>query len=208
MNNAARIGHRPVLRRGAAYRIWIPIAASLCACGGGGSGGSSAPTTYTVGGGINGLADQGLILLNGADTVAPNTGDLSYAFPTAVVTGTPYDVTVQLQPDGLTCTVANGNGAVGTANITDVDVTCAPSLFSIGGTISGLTGSGLVLANGSDTVSPPAGATTFTFPTKVPTATSFDVTVMTQPSGQTCQVMNGVGVVLTSSVNNVSVNCT
>jgi hypothetical protein len=190
----------------------MPLVVALSACGGGGGGSSPvvsnpAPATYTIGGGISGLTDQGLVLLNGTDTATPNPGDLSFTFPTAVAAGTPYAVTVQIQPATLDCTVANGTGTVGTANVTDVAVTCAANAFSIGGTISGLTAAGLVLVNGTDSVSPPAGAASFTFPTKVPTATSFNVTVMTQPTGQNCAVSNGSGVVLTSSVNNVAVAC-
>jgi hypothetical protein len=103
--------------------------------------------------------------------------------------------------------VTNGSGTVATASVTDVSVTCAANAFSVGGTISGLTGTGLVLANGSDTSKPPAGASMFTFPTKVPTATAYNVTVMAQPAAQICTVSNGSGVILTSSVNNVAVAC-
>ena len=91
--------------------------------------------------------------------------------------------------------------------MTDVAVTCAAAAFTVGGTISGLTGSGLVLANGTDTTSPAPGATAFTFPTKMASAASFNVTVSTQPAGQTCTVSNGTGVILTSSVSNVVITC-
>ena len=47
-----------------------------------------------------------------------------------------------------------------TANVSNVVVTCSNETFNVGGTISGLTASGLVLANGSDTLSVPAGGTT------------------------------------------------
>jgi hypothetical protein len=116
-------------------------------------------------------------------------------------------VSVQLQPDAVNCTVAGGSGVVGSANVTDVAVTCAAAAFTVGGTIGGLTGSGLVLANGTDTTSPAPGAATFTFPTKLASAASFNVTVATQPAGQTCTVSNGIGVILTSSVNNVDITC-
>jgi hypothetical protein len=149
-----------------------------------------------------------LILANGTDSDTPVTGDQSFVMPTAVAAGTAYAITVQLQPDALRCTVSNGSGIVGSANVTDVEVTCAPSTFTVGGTVSGLTSAGLVLANGSASVAVAAGATTFTFAAPVPTASSFDVTVMTQPAGGTCTVSNGTGVILTSSVNNVSVTCT
>src|SRR5271165_2910880 len=178
----------------------LVLAIGLAACGGGGSGGSASstpppPSTYTIGGGISGLSTQGLVLANGTETVSPNPGDLSFAFPTAVAAGTTYAVSVQLQPDGLTCTVSAGSGTVGSASITSVSVACVTTAFTVGGTISGLTASGLVLANGSDTVSPASGSTTFTFPTAVPADTAFNVTVTTQPTGLTCTVSNGNGVV-------------
>jgi hypothetical protein len=203
------------LRR-AAFSSLLPICLTLGACGGG--GGSSSDTnvgtadgataaTYTIGGGISGLTTLGLTLINGTDIVTPNAGDTSFTFPTAVAAGTAYSVSIQLQPDAVTCTVTGGSGVVGSANVTDVEVDCASAAFTVGGTISGLTGNGLVLANGTDTTSPAPGATTFTFPTKLASAATFTVTVFTQPAGQTCTVGNGTGVILTSSVNNVVVTC-
>jgi hypothetical protein len=191
----------------------LALASTLAACGGGGGGSSSstpsntAPATYTIGGSISGLTNEGLTLANGKDTVVAATGDNAFTFPTAIAAGTVYTVTVQLQPDALNCSVVNGTGTVGTANVTDVEVNCSPSTFTLGGTISGLTTPGLVLANGAATVSPAAGATSFTFAAPLPTTTAFNVTVGTQPSGQTCQVTNGQGVILTSSVANVAVTC-
>jgi hypothetical protein len=183
----------------------------LAACGGGNTNvsntGSENGNTYTIGGGITGLTTQGLVLANGSDSVSPNPGDLSFVFENAVAAGTAYNVIVQLQPDGLTCSVSNGSGTVGSANVSSISIACVPATYSVGGTISGLTASGLVLANGGNTVSPASGATTFTFPTAVPADTAFNVTIATQPTGLTCTVTNGVGVVLTSSVNNVAVNC-
>jgi hypothetical protein len=193
------------------FTVFLAVCALLTACGGG--GGSSAaesvstPTTYTVGGGISGLTTQGLTLINGTDVVTPNAGDTSFNFPTAVAAGTSYAVSVQLQPDAVTCTVTGGSGVVGSANVTDVQVACASAAFTLGGTISGLTGNGLVLANGTDTTSLAPGAATFTFPTKLASADSFTVTVFAQPAGETCVVSNGTGVILTSSVTNVVVNC-
>jgi hypothetical protein len=197
------------------FPVLLPVMTLLAACGGGGGGGGgstasstvSAAPTYTVAGSISGLTSQGLILVNGTDTATPNTGDTSFTFPTAVVAGTSYAVSVQLQPDAVNCTVAGGSGVVGSANVTDVVVTCASAAFTVGGTVSGLTGSGLVLADGIDTTSLAPGATTFTFPTKLASAAAFSVTVSTQPAGETCTVSNGSGVILTSSVNNVALSC-
>jgi 6-phosphogluconolactonase len=86
----------------------------------------------------------------------------------------------------------------------------APPTYSVGGTISGLRSSGLVLQNnGGGNLSVPATATTFHFPGSVTSGTAYDVTVAASPSGppaQTCTVQNGSGTVTNSSPM-VSVTC-
>jgi uncharacterized repeat protein (TIGR03803 family) len=54
----------------------------------------------------------------------------------------------------------------------------------------------VVTANGS-----------FTFSTALDTGASYAVTVLTQPSGQTCTVANGSGTVADSNITNVAVTC-
>lgn len=82
------------------------------------------------------------------------------------------------------------------------------STFPVGGTIAGLTSSGLVLQNGADTVRPGANTTSFQFPTRLPDGTAYDVTVPQQPTGLTCGVHNGSGTVGPgSAATNVSVFC-
>jgi hypothetical protein len=87
-----------------------------------------------------------------------------------------------------------------------VQVTCVQN-NSLGGSISGLTAAGLVLANGSDTVSPAANATTFTFPTRVGDGSAYGVTVLAQPAGLTCSVINGAAIMGAADVTSVQVNC-
>ncbi len=79
--------------------------------------------------------------------------------------------------------------------------------YSVGGTISGLTASGLVLANGADTFSPAVGATAFTFAGRLTDGTAYEVTVATQPPGVTCTIAGGSGVIATSNVTDVTVSC-
>jgi len=77
--------------------------------------------------------------------------------------------------------------------------------YSIGGTISGLTASGLVLQNNAgDDLTIASGAVTFTFPTKV--GGSYAVTVKTQPTGLICILSSGSGTA-SADVTNVSVSC-
>jgi 6-phosphogluconolactonase len=80
---------------------------------------------------------------------------------------------------------------------------------TIGGTVSGVAGSGLALQNGlGGTVSVAANATTFTF-SALPEGTSYNVTIRQQPSapGQTCTVSNGAGTVGTEDITTIAVTC-
>lgn len=65
--------------------------------------------------------------------------------------------------------------------------------YDVSGTIVGLNNSGLVLANGSDTVSPVVGATSFTFPKRIDYGTDYNITVKTPPAHMNCSVSSGAG---------------
>jgi hypothetical protein len=166
-----------------------------------------ADKTYVLGGSVSGLTASGLVLANGGDTDTVSSDATSFTMPTAVAYGSPYAVTVQTQPAGLTCTVSNGTGNMPAGAVNSVTVTCAVATYTVGGSISGLTASGLVLANGSDTLTVAANAALFTMPTAVASAATFDVTVQTQPAGLICTVSAGSGTVSTSDVTNVAVSC-
>lgn len=58
--------------------------------------------------------------------------------------------------------------------------------FAVQGTISGLNNAGLVLANGSDTLTVPAGASSFVMPQQISYGTSYNVVVQTPPAHQNC----------------------
>ena len=82
------------------------------------------------------------------------------------------------------------------------------STYTIGGTIAGLTGTGLVLQNdGGNNLTVSASATSFTFATAVPSGGGYDVTILTQPSGQTCVVSSGSGTA-SATVTTVTIACT
>ncbi|HEY1414108.1 MAG TPA: hypothetical protein VGF36_18325, partial [Rhodopila sp.] len=81
--------------------------------------------------------------------------------------------------------------------------------YAVGGTVSGLSGAGLVLQNngGSDLAVPASG--TFSFAARLPNGAAYSVTVKTQPSSptQTCMVTNAAGMVSNANVTNVAVVC-
>jgi len=81
-----------------------------------------------------------------------------------------------------------------------------PATFAVGGTVTGLTGTLVLLDNGGDSLSVTASGS-FTFATKVATNAAYAVTVGTQPSGQTCTVTGGSGTVAAANVTSVAVAC-
>src|SRR5262245_63199068 len=101
-------------------RAWPALVLlGLASCGGGG-GGSGAPATYGVGGSISGLTGSGLTLASGGNAASPSAGSSSFSLSGTFVSGSKYTVTVTGQPAGQACTVANGSGTVGSANVTNV----------------------------------------------------------------------------------------
>src|SRR5580692_6455011 len=86
------------------------------------------------------------------------------------------------------------------------DSNSSPSLVTIGGTVTGLSGSVTLVNNGRDSQVVSVDGT-FTFPTRQGESSPYAVTVLTQPAGQTCIVTNGSGTVGGASVTDVSVVC-
>jgi 6-phosphogluconolactonase (cycloisomerase 2 family) len=82
--------------------------------------------------------------------------------------------------------------------------------YTVGGTVTGLQGSGLVLQNSSGKYLTVTASGSFTFPTGLENGATYSVTVRTQPTNptQTCTVTNGTGTIDKASVTNVLVNCT
>jgi len=79
--------------------------------------------------------------------------------------------------------------------------------YSVGGTVSGLSGTVVLQDNGGDNLSDSAIGG-FTFATSLAAGSAYDVTVQSSPAGQTCSVANGSGTVGSASITNVAVTCT
>lgn len=183
--------------------------------GGGGGGGANGPTTYTIGGTVSGLSGNGLVLQNHFGNATPDNLPVSangrFTFITALPSGEAYDATVYTQPSNpsQTCTVTGGSGQVSGANVTSIQIACATNAYTIGGTVSGLSGTGLVLQdNGGNDLSVGNGG--FAFTAAIASGSSYDVTVLTQPPSpaQFCEVGNASGQVGGANVTNIQVTCT
>lgn len=94
----------------------VGLGVTACHTGGG----------YTLGGTVTGLKGSGLVLQNNSgNNVNPKTNG-AFVFSSAIDQGGPYSVTIRSQPTNpaQTCAVYNGSGTIGTADVTNIVVTC------------------------------------------------------------------------------------
>ena len=86
---------------------------------------------FTVGGTVTGLSGAGLVLRNNNGDDLKVTANGAVTFSSALASGAAYLVTVKTQPvrPGQLCSVTNGSGTIGNANVTDVAINCVGSSF-------------------------------------------------------------------------------
>ncbi len=170
-----------------------------------------AANRFSIGGRVNGLAGSGLVvqLNRGNDLSIVSSG--TFAFATALQSGTAYEVSVRRQPTNpaQVCTASNNRGTVAGGNVTNITIDCVSSSFTVGGKVSGLAGSGLVLQLNGDNDLPISSDGNFTFAAPVPSGSQYRVRVDRQPSNptQVCTVASGTGTIASTNVTNVRVTC-
>jgi hypothetical protein len=189
----------------AGSRRWFALVATalLASCGGGGGGGAAKPSQHSLGGNVSGLVGS-LVLHNGSEELAVASSG-PFTFANKLDQGTAFAVTVATQPATQACTVANGAGTIGAADVTNVSVTCTTTSFAVGGTVTGLSGT-LVLTNqgGPDLTITTNGP--YVFPARVQAGAAYSVVVKSHPPAQTCTVSNAAGTA-NADVTQVNVTC-
>ncbi|HMN78129.1 MAG TPA: hypothetical protein PKC97_18905 [Burkholderiaceae bacterium] len=195
--NGTRTAIASCLPRSAAA---IVLALGLSSCGG---------SDALIGGTLSGLGDGLSVVLqnNNTDNLSL-TMNGNFTFPTGIANGTTYSVTVLTQPTGQTCNVSNGAGTVDTdkGDPSGIQVTCSAT-SSLGGTLTGmLAGRSITLANGVQLVTVAQNGP-FAFAGVLPAGSTYAVTIVTQPAGQICSVINGTGTVVANVMSTVAVTC-
>ena len=156
---------------------------------------------------------------------------VSYSFPNQLEYGEAYDVTLKQigtdaagnpiyqYPPHQVCGVSRELGTstrdtAGRLSVVNADFVCALTSNTIGGKITGLAADGLVLNNGSNSkaaivkdATTGAYPTTFTFSDAVTYGQTYGVTVLKQPTGQTCTIKNGAGEMKDDPVTSIEVTC-
>lgn len=178
-----------------------------------------ATSSFPVRANISGLEGSGLRLQlqETDDPTSPTQSvelneDGEVSFPTALLDGTRYELSIAQQPmsPAQWCIVDNDLPLQHSANSAPVSISCTSDTYRVGGTVFGLRGSGLVLTNnGTDNLEISASGA-FTFNAPLFDHTSYEVKVSAHPSNmrQTCAVTNSRGSVAGTDVTHVFVNCT
>ena len=194
--------------------------------------------TYRVAGKVSGLMSGEILTLqvNAGETVTltgdPSVATPTFRFPTALVTGSPYEVTLKTSPELQSCTLTDGKGILDGADAA-VSVSCSTNTFSIGGSASAVA---VTVGNSTTKVSASAAATvskasfsltnttdagtdvyplnvddsgpvSFTFPKSVDAGSSYAVALSGVPATHVCTVTNAAGTVRTAKVSNVGIAC-
>jgi hypothetical protein len=194
--------------------VVLACALTLAACGGKGG-------NLLLSGSVVGVNRTGLVLQNnGANDLEVVSPFTNFVFPTLIGNDTDFNVTIKSSPSNADCTAFNNKGKTSNFDINNIVISCVLHTFDLGGSVSGLTTNGLVLANGSDRQTVPAGATSFTMTVpnkdstgkdiltgKVADGSPYGITVLTQPAGQTCTVIGGTGIMGPGPVTTVQVSC-
>ena len=112
---------------------------------------------------------------------------------------------ISLQNSGISDAAGNAGAGTSASNAYVVNT----ARYTVGGQVSGLNGTGLILRNnGADDLSVSANGG-FSFATPLASAAAYSVTVAVQPSGpaQTCSVTQGQGTIAAANVSNVLIDC-
>lgn len=105
----------------------------------------------------------------------------------------------------------NGGGSTWETGLSYDEASATPRAgvacpFTVGGTVSGLSGS-VVLKNDGGGILLVTSNGPFVFPNPVDDGSTYNVTVLTHPEGQTCHVTNGTGTITGANVDDVKVTC-
>jgi hypothetical protein len=81
-----------------------------------------------------------------------------------------------------------------------------PVGYTVGGTVTGLDGTLVLQNNGGDDLTLTTNGS-FTFSTPLADGDPYSITVLTEPAGQSCELVNASGFVIAANVTDVSVVC-
>jgi sugar lactone lactonase YvrE len=133
------------------FAVATALVVLLAGCGGGGGGGSSSGTPtgttppgtstaaqFSLAGTVSGLGAGTPVTISIGSEKKIVAANGPFTLDTKLNAGATYSIEAT-PPAGYTCQVINGTGVIGSANVTNVTVACAPALANqVAGQIAGL----------------------------------------------------------------------
>jgi hypothetical protein len=202
-----------ILRAGV---VALACALGLSACGG---GSGDLPLTGTItnvdkNGALLQNYKAGLVLTNnGGDDFAVPSPYTSFQFGSYVSTDDEFNIQVKAAPSNIDhCVVNNGKARANYYTIAQIQIVCFVRTRQLTVTVNNLTTPGLVIVNGTDRKEVPPNTPSVAM-AEVYQDGAYGVSVLQQPTGQTCTVGGGdngkgSGTVGATDISNVLVNCT
>lgn len=176
----------------------LACALGLSACGG---GSGDLPLTVTIAGGVT---KEGLVLVNqsNGDEIAVPAGAASVQFPKYLSTDDEFNISYKSLPSNVSaCTFSNNKARANyyTVYTTVPTVFCTIKTHTLTVTVTGLTGTGLELVNGSNRKAVTAAdAAQPVVIGDIPEDGAYGVTILNQPDTQTCTISGGTGTMTAS----------
>jgi len=162
---------------------------------------------FTVSGSVSGMTGGTLELqLNNTENFTiNNNGDFEFAM--LQQPGWVYEIVVVNHPENQICSITNGGGTVATSNITDVSISCESNVYTVSGSVTGMTGGTLVAnLNNTEDLSVTENGD-FEFSMLQQNGWVYEVIVQDQPLDQLCTVSNGGGTISGAHITDVTINC-
>jgi hypothetical protein len=199
--------------------ILYPCLALACAFGLAACSGSDDGQLQLVVG-LGGVTKAGLTVSNKGGTPLAVAPGAAFSFPDLIPIDSDYDIKVVTQPPNTipgSCVVNNGKGNTGPYSPQNISIVCVVTTYTLGGTVSGLTGGDLEVNNGAQSIKILKNATTFNMSTpttafpkmgEVPEDKPYGLTILKQPASGTCVIANPNGIMPAGPVNNIVITCT
>ncbi len=168
---------------------------------------SSGSGNFSISVSVTGLTAGTLVLQDDAGQQLSFSSSITQTFSNTYVSGAQYAVRLVTQPVGETCATSGATSGTITANVT-IAVSCSTGAtqYTLSVTTTGLSGTLVVQDNLLDSLTF-TSSTTQPFATPYTSGSTYAVTVVSQPAGQSCTLSNNATGTITANVT-VTATCT
>lgn len=164
--------------------------------------------TYSVSGTVSGLIEDVQLTLNQAETLTVSDNG-QFIFDTRFIEGNNYIVTYQAEDGQESCTLLNDAGSIASSDINNVSLVCGEATvdqYSIGGSVSGLTGS-IRLESSLGEVLDIDRNGDFVFTQHQLNGSVYDISLISDPVDQNCRLTGSSGTIADAIIEDIDIEC-